>query len=394
MTHISQYIVREISWIHNTTKTRDLLSYISQYMHREVPRICNIIKTRDLLSYISQYMHREVPRIHDTIKTRDPFRYISQYIRRRSLEFTINTGDPTDGVSWRWDILQIQHMHTWICTYTKTRDPMIGIFRNIPTTRPLVFAIPRKQETPRKKGPSNSQHHKNKRSHDWHIFAIYPPRGPSHLQHHENKRPLERGGPSNSQYIGTYPHDMHHISKIYTPRKQETPRKKRSLEFTTSQKQEVPWLAYFRHIPTTRPLAFATSWKQETSPRKRRSLEFAIYRSHLHDTPQPNEMHPNTPKKRGPLIGIFSSYTHHEASRIRNTWTHPVRPKVIRKVSYIAKTIGVTFGIDFVPRNEITSTPPLLQMATTFPQRPRYLPLSCPLMNTKAPTHLLLFPAE
>ena len=124
-----------------------------------------------------------------------------------------------------------------------------------------------------------------------------------------------------------------------------------------------------------RPLAIATSWKQETSPRKRRSLEFAIYRSHLHDTPQPNVMHPHNSKKEISPEGLFFViYRPTRYSRIQATWTHPVRPKVIRKVSYIAKTIGVTFGLDFVPKKWITSTPSLLQMATTFPQITSYTP--------------------
>jgi len=52
--------------------------------------------------------------------------------------------------------------------------------------------------------------HKNKRP----FFAIYAPKGPSNLQHHENKRPLERGL-SNSRCIGTHPHDMWHVGKVY-----------------------------------------------------------------------------------------------------------------------------------------------------------------------------------
>ena len=255
--HIFRNIQSERSPEFTISQKQETLSLYFAIYTLEVPRICNIIKTRDLLSYISQYMHREVPRIHDTIKTRDPFRYISQYIRRRSLEFTINTGNPTDGVSWRWDILQIQHMHTWTCTYTKTRDPMIDIFRNIPTTRPLAIAISRKQEASPQKEKVPRIHNITKKRGllPWHIRHI-PTWGPSQLQHRENKKPpLEREGPSNSQYIGTYPHDMHHISKIpYTTKTRGlSSKKKRSLEFTTSQKREVSCHGIFVIYPHEAP---------------------------------------------------------------------------------------------------------------------------------------------
>ena len=137
------------------------------------------------------------------------------------------------------------------------------------------------------------------------------------------------------------------------------------------------------------PLAIATSWKQETSPRKRRSLEFAIYRSHLHDTPNPT-LCTHIPRKREvPWGAYFCQNIATEVFLSNSRYMNTLRQtEVIRKVSYIAKTIGVTFGLDFVPRNEITSTPSLLQMATTFPQRPRYPPPVDSRMNQKRPPPL------